>query len=169
MRTDPPEGVPDEFQLVGRVLEDKYRVDAAVDEGGFGIVYRGTHLGFDRPIAIKCLRTPPGLRGKMLKRFLKRFTDEGRLLFELSSLDAGIVTGIDIGAFEAPTGEHVPYLVLEWLDGQTLDALLEERALSQSPRFTLAEVLALLENASRRPTPRALGIEIGMDQLNAWR
>ncbi|MBN4050281.1 hypothetical protein JYT28_00845, partial [Desulfobulbus sp. AH-315-M07] len=63
MRTDPPEGVPDEFQLVGRVLEDKYRVDAAVDEGGFGIVYRGTHLGFDRPIAIKCLRTPPGLRG----------------------------------------------------------------------------------------------------------
>ncbi|MBN4050288.1 hypothetical protein JYT28_00880 [Desulfobulbus sp. AH-315-M07] len=44
MRTDPPEGVPDEFQLVGRVLEDKYRVDAAVDEGGFGIVYRGKHF-----------------------------------------------------------------------------------------------------------------------------
>src|SRR5919202_2327702 len=41
--------------LVGRVFDDKYRLDERLGQGGMGSVYRATHLLIDRPVAVKVL------------------------------------------------------------------------------------------------------------------
>ena len=46
----------DPFGWVGHVLDDKYRIDSVVGEGGFGVVYRAHHLGFEQTVAVKCLK-----------------------------------------------------------------------------------------------------------------
>ncbi|MBL8742806.1 MAG: hypothetical protein JNK04_16975, partial [Myxococcales bacterium] len=48
----------DAFGLCGAVIAGKLRVLEVVGEGGFGVVYRGHHVDFDEPVAIKCLKLP---------------------------------------------------------------------------------------------------------------
>ncbi len=48
----------DVLGLVGSTI-DQIRFDACVDAGGFGLVYRGVHLGIEETVAIKCLRVSP--------------------------------------------------------------------------------------------------------------
>ena len=56
----------DTLSLTGQTIQN-IRFDAIVDEGGFGWVYRGRHLGLDEPVAIKCLKVqaaaPPAALG----------------------------------------------------------------------------------------------------------
>src|SRR5271170_6579176 len=109
----------DPFQLAGATIEGKYRVDAVVGDGGFGVVYRGVHVGFDEPIAVKCLKLPHALDEAQKKGFLEQLRDEGRLLHRLSRATSGIVQALDVGALTTPSGIWAPYLILEWLDGDT--------------------------------------------------
>ncbi len=133
----------DRFQLVGSVIDGKYRVDAVVGEGGYGVVYRGHHLNFDRAIAVKCLVIPRHFTSDAHALFLSHFRAEGKHLAELS--DHRAVTRVyDFGV----TSKHVPYLVLEWLEGEDLEQLLARRDSPLSER----EALELL-----RPAIDALG------------
>jgi serine/threonine-protein kinase len=43
----------DHFGREGRVIDAKIRVDSAVGEGAFGVVYRAHHLGFEETVALK--------------------------------------------------------------------------------------------------------------------
>ncbi|MGC4091302.1 MAG: serine/threonine-protein kinase [Polyangiaceae bacterium] len=140
----------DLFGWVGATLDGKYRVDAVVGEGGFGIVYRAHHLGFDQTVAIKCLRLPKTLSGPERDRFRETFLAEGRLLHQLSRANAGIVQALDLGAAVSPNKHWTPYLVLEWLDGVPLDREFSERRGTARP---LGEVVQLLASAAR-----ALGV-----------
>ena len=40
---------------VGTILEGRYRIDAEVDRGGMGVVYKGIDLTLSRPVAIKAM------------------------------------------------------------------------------------------------------------------
>jgi formylglycine-generating enzyme required for sulfatase activity/serine/threonine protein kinase len=137
----------DPFQWTGATIDGKYRVDAAVGEGGFGVVYRGHHLGFDEPIAVKCLKVPRDLAGAARESFQKTFLEEGKLLHRLSRATAGIVQALDVGAAVSPSGAWTPYLVLEWLRGEGLDRDLAERRSRGAPPRTLLEAIALLAPA----------------------
>lgn len=143
----------DPFGWVGATLDEKYRIDELIGEGGFSVVYRAHHLGFSEHVAVKCLRVPDSLEGKQRDRFYESFMEEGRLLHKLSRATTGIVQALDVGAADSPSGIWTPYLVLEWLDGKSLEQDLEEREQSSRGGRPLTEAIELLD-----PVARALRI-----------
>jgi serine/threonine-protein kinase len=138
----------DPFGLVGQVLDGQYRVDRYVGEGGFSVVYRGTHIGLSEPIAVKCLKLPPSLGSALVESFVKRFRDESRIHYKLSQGNLYIVRSIASGTTQAPaTGALVPYTVLEWLEGQSLADELNDRRERGMKGRPLPEVIKLLDSA----------------------
>jgi serine/threonine protein kinase len=108
---------------VDRVLDDKYRLERLLGQGGMGAVYLATHLGTERYVALKLI-TPQFMRNE---EFVERFKREARAAGRLRHPNVVDVT--DFGFAEAG-GETVAYLVMEYLDGCTLgDVLSEERRL----------------------------------------
>lgn len=108
---------------VDRVLDDKYRLERLLGQGGMGAVYLATHLGTERYVALKLI-TPQFMRNE---EFVERFKREARAAGRLRHPNVVDVT--DFGFAEAG-GETVAYLVMEYLDGCTLgDVLSEERQL----------------------------------------
>ncbi len=102
--------------LIGATLAGKYRVDARLNEGGMGTVYRGTHVLMDKTVAIKVLR--PSLAAD--EKIVARFSREARAASRISHPNALSVT--DFG--EDDSG-HV-FLVMEYLSGKTLKQLIRE-------------------------------------------
>ncbi|MFO0757561.1 MAG: bifunctional serine/threonine-protein kinase/formylglycine-generating enzyme family protein [Byssovorax sp.] len=150
-----PETEPqaDPWKLCGTTIENKYRIASVVGDGGFGVVYRGVHKGFGELIAVKCLKVPKTLDEAQREGLLEQLRDEGKLLHRLSKLTSGIVQALDVGAFTAPDGSWVPYLVLEWLEGETLAEHMKARLARGEGPYPLKEAVALLE-----PAARALGV-----------
>ncbi|WP_437681284.1 protein kinase domain-containing protein [Sorangium sp. So ce131] len=134
----------DPFGWVGSIIDGQFAVEALAGEGAFGVVYRGRHLGFDAPIAVKCLKIPTGLSPDQQDAFLAKFREEARLLHQLSRRTMGIVQALDIGAAAAPKGPWTPYIVMEWLDGETLEQDLKRRRAESLPPRSLGEAIRLL-------------------------
>ena len=141
--------VEDPFDWVGATLDGRYQIDAVVGRGGFGVVYRAHHLGFDEKVAIKCLRIPQTMVGGARDEFERSFLAEGRLLHQLSRATAGIVQALDVGALVSPNKTWTPFIVLEWLDGKSLDAHFAERRRAGAAGQSLAEAVELLGSAAR--------------------
>jgi serine/threonine protein kinase len=139
----------DPFDWVGATLDGKYQVDAVVGRGGFGVVYRAHHLGFNEKVAVKCLRIPQTMMGAARDEFEQNFLAEGRLLHQLSKSTAGIVQALDVGAVVSPNKTWTPFIVLEWLDGQSLEANFNERRKAGLGGRTVKEAVDLLDSAAR--------------------
>jgi len=139
----------DPFDWVGATLDGKYQVDAVVGRGGFGVVYRAHHLGFNEKVAIKCLRIPRTLSGAARDEFERNFLAEGRLLHQLSRSTAGIVQALDVGALVSPNKTWTPFIVLEWLDGQSLAENFAERLRTGLGGRTPKAAIELLDSAAR--------------------
>lgn len=142
-------GGVDPFQLVGQTLDGVYRIDRVVGEGGFGVVYQGFHLAFEQPVAVKCLKLPPDLGRDTREAFLRKFREEGKLLYQLSQESLGIVRSIALGDTVCPNGVWTPFVVLEWLDGQSVASDLEKRRAAGLRGRPLDEVLSLLDVPAR--------------------
>ena len=134
-------GGEDLFGLVGYQLDGKYQVDAAVARGGFGVVYRARHIALLTQHAVKVLRAPPGLPEEMQRRFLTQFVEEARIIAQFQH--PAVVRVTDFGVSLTPSGEQVPWMVLEWIEGVTLgDHLTARRGQGgRSPRECL-EILS---------------------------
>ncbi len=143
----------DPFGLCGTVVADKLRVQEVVGEGGFGVVYRAHHEGFDEPVALKCLKLPAHLSSEEQDALVERLRDEGKLLLKLSRRTTGIVQALDIGALTSAAGARIPYLVLEWLEGTTLAEQLRFRRVAMATGPSLKEAVELL-----RPIAAALAV-----------
>jgi serine/threonine protein kinase len=139
----------DPFDWVGKTIDDQFDVEELVGEGGFAVVYRGHHKGFDEKVAIKALKFPAKLGEEERAKFLETFKAEGKLLHKLSKADAAIVQALDVGAATSPNGTWTPYLVLEWLEGKTLEADLKERAKTGAAGRSLGDAIALLDPAAK--------------------
>jgi serine/threonine-protein kinase len=104
--------------LVGRVLDEKYRLDARLGEGGMGTVYRATHLLIDRPVAVKVL-THHFVEDEAAQA---RFRREARAAGRLQHPNVAAVT--DFGQ----TADGLVYIVMELLEGRSLRELLTTEA-----------------------------------------
>jgi len=109
----------DPFRFNGTVIDGQFRIDQWIGEGGFSNVYRGFHLGLNEPIAVKCLK-PIADSPEVVQDFVNRFRDESRIAYRLSQGNLDIVRCIASGTTVAPIGVRVPYMVLEWLEGESL-------------------------------------------------
>ncbi len=141
----------DAFGIVGSVIASAYRVESVVAEGGFGTVDRAHHGGFRAPVALKCLRLPPGILPEARQQFLEAFRAEAELLFRLSASIPTVVRPLHVDAFTLPEpdGRFVPYIVLEWLQGNTLDALIRKRRAEGQAPFPLKKLVRLLTPVAR--------------------
>lgn len=97
--------------LPGTVLEGKYRLDEQIGSGGFGTVFRGTHLVLNIPIAVKIFRPSPGNDSTLA---VERFRLEGISTARIQHPNA--IRVLDSGI----SSEGIAYLVMEFLEGKTL-------------------------------------------------
>jgi serine/threonine protein kinase len=104
-------------ELKGRLLEGRYRLDAPIAEGGFGVVFEGSHLALNTKVAVKILRYPQTTTAAQRQHLLSQFVAEGQLLAKLRH--PNIVSALDVGTFEL-NGERTAFLVLEWCGGRDL-------------------------------------------------
>ena len=144
-------GRVDPFGLVGARLDSRYDVVDVVAQGGFGVVYRAQHRELRKPVAIKVLKTPGDLTQRQQRDFLLRFTEEARTVAQLDH--AHVVRVLDFGTSIMPSGAKAPWMALEWLEGQTLEADFNQRIETGSPGRTPAETIALMY-----PVIEAVGI-----------
>ncbi|MDN5745737.1 MAG: serine/threonine protein kinase, partial [Nocardioidaceae bacterium] len=96
---------------------NRYRLDSRIAVGGMGVVWRGTDTRLNRPIAVKVLK--PEYADD--PTFRTRFEGEARSAAALHH--PGIAGVYDYGAGDVG-GNQPPYLVMEFVDGQPLSALL---------------------------------------------
>lgn len=128
---------------VGSVI-DKYRIEALLGVGGFAAVYRATHLLLKRPVALKLLRTD----------ILRKRPGLAALLCDEARLAASINHPNVVRVFDVTHTDKITYVVMEFIEGKTLAALIRERG-----RIPLAEVLTIGRDvASGLAAAHALGI-----------
>ena len=96
--------------LVGTVIDRRYRVEFRLAAGGFGAIYRATHVITGRQIALKVLHTQLATRADVVARFRR----EGATLGALR--DPHTIKAIDFGE----TREGLLYIAMELLQGESL-------------------------------------------------
>ncbi len=112
-----------------RVIDRDYRIIETLGEGSYGIVHLCEDIGLERRVAVKVLRPEQASQLERLKR-------EARIL-------AAIEHSNVVKTFRLGTENDLPYIVMEYVDGQTLQAMLEAR------RPTLAEGVHVMLQVAR--------------------
>lgn len=139
----------DPFGLIGTTLAEKYRVDRLIGEGGFGVLYAGYHLLLGQRVAVKCMKPSAGSAAEQL-RVTDLFLREARVLFSLTH--PSIFRMYDVGTLpmRAPLPDgafapSVPYVVLELIDGRSLQDEIAARRSRGGPHFSAHEVSAVFQ------------------------
>lgn len=103
--------------LTGRLLSGRYEVEECLGEGAMGAVYRAQHTLMQKTLAIKVLRPQIGDRDELIERFRREAQAAAHIDHPhvCSATDFG---QMDDGAF---------FLVMEYLEGQTLEELLDAK------------------------------------------
>ena len=108
----------------------RYEVERLLGDGGMGAVYRARHVMLNQPVAVKLLHPEFARRGDMIERFLR----EARAAAAIGNPHIIRVHDCDV------TADGRPFLVMELLDGEGLDALLRrERRLPPQRAVALAQ------------------------------
>ncbi|MCY1062443.1 serine/threonine-protein kinase [Nannocystis sp. SCPEA4] len=106
---------PPEEALVGRVLDQRYRIEEPIGFGGMGVVYKARHVIIDKPLAIKLLRQEHASQADIIKRFLLEAQVASRVKHP------NIVDISDYGQIPGGTA----YYAMEYLTGETLAARID--------------------------------------------
>jgi CheY-like chemotaxis protein len=134
--------------LPGQVLDGKYRLNACIGVGGFGTVFRATHLQLAREVAVKVFRPAPGNDTPL---GLARFRAEGAATCRVDH--PNVVAVLDSGISE----RGIAYLVMELLVGHTLAVELDRKgplAISRALEIAIPVCRALAEAAANHVVHR---------------
>lgn len=101
-----------------RRVADRYELQGPLGQGGMAEVWRARDLRLDRTVAVKILNQRGSTDPVMAERFQREAHAAARITHP------NIVATYDFG-----TDEHRPYLVMELVEGRTLQAMLDEGAL----------------------------------------
>lgn len=120
-------------ELIGKVLDGRYKVEGVLGQGGMGMVFKGLQTSVQRPVALKTLH--PQLA--MAPTFFERFRREAEIASRLHH--PNIITIFDFGR----TPDGLCYYVMEMLQGSSL----RDRVKQQGP-LTLREAAAVIEQVA---------------------
>jgi eukaryotic-like serine/threonine-protein kinase len=96
---------------VGETLNHKWHIDKLIDVGGMAAVYQATHRN-GKKVAIKMLHPYIAMNADVRERFLR----EGYVANQVDHPGAVSIVDDDV------TADGAPFLVMELLDGESLDA-----------------------------------------------
>ena len=102
---------------VGEVLAGKYTVERILGSGMMGVVVAARQIELDRRVALKFMTAGAAQLGREHERFMR----EARVAAKLQSQHVAKV--LDVGTL----AQGQPYIVMEYLDGKDLSAVLHER------------------------------------------
>jgi serine/threonine-protein kinase len=95
--------------LVGTSLSGRYRLDAPIGAGGMSTVYRAFDTVLERPVAVKLMHRDIARNPDQLERFRR----EARAVAQLNHPHV-------VGVIDADEDDGMPYIVLEYVRGETL-------------------------------------------------
>jgi len=125
--------------LAGVVLGGRYVLDEQIGNGGYGEVWRATDTVLSRPVAIKLLHPRYTQQSEALARFRAEARHAGGLSHE------NIAQVFDYGE---PADGQPPYLVMELVDGPSLETVLTDGPLDGSQTMDIvAQAAAGLQAA----------------------
>src|SRR5688572_28538315 len=113
----------------GSIIGGKYRLVQQIGEGGMATVWRAVHVTLNREVAVKFIE----IRGPNADKHAARFLDEARIAAAVRHRN--VVDIIDFGA----TPEGIPYMVMEFLEGQAL-----ADRLGHSPPLSVGDVISII-------------------------
>lgn len=108
---------PADAVRIGQVFLGKYRVESIIGQGGMGVVAECTHLQLNQRLAIKMLRQDVLADADAVERFMREAQAASKLRSEY------VAHVSDVGRLENGT----PYMVMEFLEGMDLGALITDR------------------------------------------
>ena len=100
---------------IGNILEHHYRIVELIGTGGMAHVYRAVSIATGRSVAVKVIRE----EFREDPEFLRRFEQEAKAVLRLSQ--ENIVRAYGVGTFDG-----LPYLIMEYVQGRTLKAVLQD-------------------------------------------
>jgi eukaryotic-like serine/threonine-protein kinase len=112
-----PERKPIKEDFIGRVLDDRYRIDKLLGEGGMGAVFVAEHLKLHKMVALKIVRAELAGNGEVAARFAREAMATAQ--FE----HPHVASAIDYGTLP----EGGAYFVMQLVQGKSLARLLEEQ------------------------------------------
>jgi serine/threonine protein kinase len=113
---------------VPQFIAGRFRIERKIGTGGMGTVYRATHLGLERPVAVKIIRSEFAGDSEVADRFLR----EARTMAKLRHPHAAMI--FDAGSL--PDGR--PFIIMEFVEGETLS-----EALAQQGRFSFEQAVRI--------------------------
>jgi serine/threonine protein kinase len=126
---------------VPQFIAGRFRIEREIGTGGMGTVYLATHLGLERPVAVKIIKREFAGDADVADRFLR----EARTMAKLHHHHAAMI--FDAG--NLPDGRH--FIVMEFVEGETLSQVLSrEGRFSPSRAVEIAtQICDVLEEAHR--------------------
>ena len=121
---------PPQDPLVGATIGGRYLIESFLSAGGMGVVYRAKHSVLGKPVAIKLLKEAQD--PMMQQRFLLEAKSACHIGHE------NIVDITDFGVLH----DGRPYLVMEFLQGQSLEAIIAKNPLPPVRAVRIAEQIA---------------------------
>src|SRR3954464_1518539 len=124
---------------VPQFIAGRFRIEREIGTGGMGTVYLATHLGLERPVAVKIIKREFARDADVADRFLPA----ARTMAKLHHPHAAMI--FDAGSL--PDGRH--FIVMEFVEGETLcEALSRESPFEASRAVRIAsEVCNVLAEA----------------------
>ncbi|MET0343035.1 MAG: serine/threonine-protein kinase [Polyangiales bacterium] len=114
--TEPlPEAGPPQDALVGALIDDRYRIEGPLGEGGMGVVYKARHVALNKPLALKVLRGEVAKDADVVRRFMQEAQ---------AATSIGHENIVDISDF-GRLPDDTAYFVMEFIDGQPLGRLIK--------------------------------------------
>jgi serine/threonine protein kinase len=110
----------DPYRLVGLTLSEKYRLDRYAGGGGMGAVYKASEVDTGRSVAVKILKPDILVRNPLYAALFRQEAEAARRLDH-----PNIVKVMDSGRHE-----NLSFMVMEWLDGRTLEDVLSQEQMS---------------------------------------